>query len=194
MIHDKLSARDTQKQFDTNVFGLLNVTRAFLPLFRAQHQGTIVNVSSLAAWRGAPGLGIYAASKWAVSALTEALREEVAEFGIKVFSVEPGYFRSNLLKPGNTVLGEHSMREYDDTVVRRNMEKWSAIDNTQPGDVTKGARVIVDVATQTGCAAGKDLPARLLLGSDAFSVVKARCEGTLKVLKDWEYVTKSTDM
>ena len=162
-------------------------------MFRSQKNGVIVNVSSLAAWRGGAALGIYAASKWAVSAITEALHAEVAEIGIRVCSIEPGYFRSNLLTPGNTVSGELRIADYDGTLARRNMEKWAAIDQSQPGDVAKAAKVIADVVTRTGCAEGREIPVRLLLGSDAFEVVNSKCTTTVSVLKEWEGVTKSTD-
>ena len=188
-----LSPQEVQQQFDTNVFGLLNVTRAFLPIFRHQKSGTIVNFSSLGAWRGTAGLGIYAGSKWAVSAISEALTAEVAELGITVTSIEPGYFRSKLLAATNTVAVGPRIPDYDGTLARRNMERWSTANGTQPGDIAKAAKVIVDVVTQTGSAKGKGIPVRLLLGSDAYGIVTEKCTSYLRDFGEWEAVTKSTD-
>lgn len=184
---------ETRAQFDTNVFGLLNVTRAFLPYLRSQKSGVIANVSSIAAWRGSPGLGIYAASKWAASAINETLHHELAEFGICVVSIEPGYFRSKFLTLGNALKANHRLSDYNGTAARRNEEKFDLADQSQPGSVEKGAKVIVDVVTQTGCAAGKPIPIRLILGSDAYGIVVDKCESTLALIEEWKDVSRSTD-
>jgi len=184
---------ETMAQFETNVFGLLNVTRAFLPHLRSQRFGVIANVSSIAAWRGSPGLGIYAASKWAASAINETLHHELAEFGIRVVSIEPGYFRSKFLTPGNALKAKRRLSDYDDTAARRNEAKFDLADQSQPGSVEKGAKVIVDVVTQAGCATGREIPVRLMLGSDAYGIVVDKCESTLELVKAWKDVSSSTD-
>ena len=86
---------DVRAMFDTNFFGLAAMTRAVLPLMRAQKSGAIVNISSIGGFIGFPGSGYYAATKFAVEGLSEALSKEVAPFGIKVIIVEPGPFRTD---------------------------------------------------------------------------------------------------
>jgi NAD(P)-dependent dehydrogenase (short-subunit alcohol dehydrogenase family) len=97
---------DARAQMETNFFGVLRVCQAVMPILRAQGQGLIINISSLAGVLGLPYSGLYSATKFAVEGMTEALRLEAGRFGIKVVLVEPGDFRSNLasrrtlVKPG----------------------------------------------------------------------------------------------
>jgi len=91
-----LSGEDVQRQFATNVFGLLTMTRAALPAMRARRSGRIINISSVVGRTTFPGMGVYGATKYAVEALSDALRQEVAGFGIKVVIIEPGFTATNL--------------------------------------------------------------------------------------------------
>jgi NAD(P)-dependent dehydrogenase (short-subunit alcohol dehydrogenase family) len=91
-----LTGKDVQRQFDTNVFGLLAVTRAVLPAMRARGSGRIINLSSMVGRVTFPGMGVYGATKYAVEALSDALRLEVAGFGISVVLVEPGFVATNI--------------------------------------------------------------------------------------------------
>jgi NAD(P)-dependent dehydrogenase (short-subunit alcohol dehydrogenase family) len=86
-----------QRQFATNVFGLLTVTRAVLPSMRARRSGRIVNVSSVVGRATFPTVGVYGATKYAVEALSDALRLELAGFGIKVVLIEPGFTATNIV-------------------------------------------------------------------------------------------------
>jgi NADP-dependent 3-hydroxy acid dehydrogenase YdfG len=87
---------DVQRQFATNVFGLLTMTRTALPAMRARGSGRIINISSLVGRTTFPGMGVYGATKYAVEALSDALRQEVAGFGIKVIIIEPGFVATSL--------------------------------------------------------------------------------------------------
>jgi len=87
---------DVQRQFATNVFGLLTMTRTVLPAMRARRSGRIINISSLVGRTTFPGMGVYGATKYAVEALSDALRQEVAGFGIKVIIIEPGFVATSL--------------------------------------------------------------------------------------------------
>jgi len=91
-----LADADVQRQFATNVFGLLAVTRAVLPAMRARGSGRIINLSSLVGRTTFPGMGVYGATKYAVEALSDALRQEVAGFGIQVVIIEPGFVATSL--------------------------------------------------------------------------------------------------
>ena len=101
---EDLSDRDIRDQFETNVFGLLRVTRAVLPIMREQGSGRILNMGSVAGFTATPGLGAYSATKFAVNSLTEALRLEARPWGIQVAEINPGEVRSSIVK--NTRMGE----------------------------------------------------------------------------------------
>jgi len=93
---ETLAGPDVQRQFATNVFGLLTMTRAVLPAMRARQSGRIINISSLVGRATFPGMGAYGATKYAVEALSDALRQEVAGFGIKVVIIEPAFVATNI--------------------------------------------------------------------------------------------------
>ncbi|KAF2172522.1 hypothetical protein M409DRAFT_35599 [Zasmidium cellare ATCC 36951] len=186
---EEATHQETYDQFNVNVFGVINLTRAVLPHLRAQKSGTIAHFGSLGSWRGSPAAGIYCATKWAITGFTESLREEVSPFNIHVISIEPGYFRSGFLNPGARFSTQKRIEDYDDTAVgdvRRALEKT---DNNQPGDVEKGCKVIVDVLA----GAGKKVPVRLVLGSDAQAVIRGKCEETLRLLDEQKELSFSTD-
>jgi NADP-dependent 3-hydroxy acid dehydrogenase YdfG len=91
-----LADADVRRQFGTNVFGLLTMTRTVLPAMRSRGSGRIINISSLVGRTTFAGMGVYGATKYAVEALSDALRQEVAGFGIKVVIIEPGFVATSL--------------------------------------------------------------------------------------------------
>jgi len=185
------SPEETQAQFATNVFGLLNTTRAIVPYMRAQRSGVVANFSSVGAWRGYAGVGLYCASKWAVSGISETLYYELADFNIKVCTIEPGYFRSKFLNPGNSLRKTNVIPDYEGTAVRKGEKLLEEYDNKQPGDIKKGVKVIIEVLTGDS---GKEIPMRLVIGTDAYGMIKAKCEETVKGLEEWKALTCSTDL
>lgn len=128
-----------------------------------------------------------------MSGISEALTNELAEFGIKVCAIEPGYFRSNFLNPGHRLAAKAHIPDYDNTAARATAAGLEAYNNNQPGDIVKGARVIVDVLTQSGVAEGREIPLRLALGSDAYAVITGKCNETIKLLNEWKDVSLTTD-
>lgn len=181
------------KQTDTNVFGLLNVTRSILPYMRAARSGVIANISSVGAHTRNPGVGLYCASKRAVSGFSESMYEELKEFGIAVCCVEPGYFRSNFLGGDSKRVTSNLIKDYDGTKVRGGAELMDQVNGKQPGDVKKGCKVIVDALT--GGKDGKEeVSMRLVIGGDAYGMIKKHCEETLKNLEDWKEVIFGTDL
>ena len=121
------------------------------------------------------------------------MTEELADFGIKVCCIEPGYFRSNFLNPGNRKVDEERIKDYDGTAARRTTDLMDQYNDHQPGDVRKGVKVIADVLSGTGGAEGREVPKRLALGRDAYEVIKAKCEETLQLLEEWKHITTTTD-
>ena len=182
---------ETQAQFDTNVFGLLNVTRAIAPYMRKARSGVIANISSVGAWNRYAGIGLYCASKWCVSGLSESMSEELKEFGIKVCTVEPGYFRSNFLGGDAKKVSSNLIEDYNGSAVRKGIELMDAVNGKQPGDIKKGAKVMIDVLTE---ATGKSVPMRLVLGQDASEAIRKKCNETIAILDEWKEISYSTNL
>ena len=133
---------DVRAMFDTNFFGLAAMTRAVLPIMRAQKAGAIVNVSSMGGFIGFPGSGYYAATKFAVEGLSESLSKEVGPFGIKVIIVEPGPFRTDWA--GRSLkTPKKPIDAYAETAIARR-KQIQAYSGTQPGDPVRASEAIID--------------------------------------------------
>ncbi|GFF54917.1 hypothetical protein IFM46972_10140 [Aspergillus udagawae] len=191
---EETSDTEARAQFDTNVFGPLSVIRSVLPFMRAQKCGIIANIGSLGGYASNAGSGYYCATKFALAGLTEALRAEVGPLGIQATIIEPGYFRTNFLKAdvdGKTVAAK-TIDDYKPTI--DNVKSMlSMYDGKQLGDPAKGAQVIVEALTGTARAAGKTLPARLLLGSDTVPYVASIQERQNKEMEEWKELIATTD-
>ena len=109
---EEITPDDFRAQVETNLFGPLNVTRAVLPVMRAQRSGLVVTISSTAGLIGQEFCTAYAASKFALEGLMESLAPEVAPFGIRTMVVEPGFFRTDLLTPESTSYAEPTIEDY----------------------------------------------------------------------------------
>ena len=154
--------------FETNVFGLIRMTRALLPQFRKQKSGAIVNLSSIAGLIGGPGWGYYNASKFAVNGFSEALAAEMAPLGVHVIIVEPGPFRTDFLGRSN-VEAAHSIPDYDSTV-GKTREYANSMVGKQPGDPVKAVDAII------AAVESPEPPRHLVLGKIAFDRMTARVE------------------
>ncbi|TRW79869.1 SDR family NAD(P)-dependent oxidoreductase [Mycolicibacterium sp. 018/SC-01/001] len=161
---EEVSDREVRAVFDANVFGLLNVTRAVLPTLRAQRCGRIINIGSSAGISVGAGRGIYGATKFAVEAITEALRAELAPLGVRVSVVEPGSFRTDFLAHHQQRRPGESTDVYGETVGAL-QEAIDGLDGKQPGDPAKA------VAAIRALAAADDPPLRLPLGSDSVALM-----------------------
>ncbi|RKH08381.1 SDR family NAD(P)-dependent oxidoreductase [Corallococcus sp. CA047B] len=171
-------------QLDTNLFGVVNVTRAALPVLRAQRSGHIIQVSSVGGRLSTPGLGAYQAAKWAVGGFSEVLAKEVAPFGVKVTIVEPGGFRTDWAGASMTIpsIGP----DYAPTVGAV-AEMVRARTGKEPGDPDRAAQVLLQVA------ALESPPLHLLLGSDAFGLASARLDALKAEDARWKHLSLSTD-
>lgn len=156
------SDAEVRDLFDVNFFGLASVTRAVLPIMRAQGAGKIINISSTVGQKGIPSAGYYCASKWAVEGLSEALALEAAPLGIKVLIVEPGPFRTDF-SGRSMVEAQQRVDAYEVVTAAR---QWAQkFDGVQPGDPVRAAKLIVDAAQDP------DPPLRLVLGRMAYEGV-----------------------
>jgi NAD(P)-dependent dehydrogenase (short-subunit alcohol dehydrogenase family) len=170
--------------FELHFFAPAALTRAVLPIMRAQGGGTIVQMSSVGGQVTAPGFSAYCATKFALEGLTETLRDEVAEFGIHVLIVEPGAFRTGLFRPGAAYMSE-AMPEYAATV-GPTRDYVDNNDGAQPGDPAKAAAAIITALE------ADEPPLRLVLGEDATGNIRKRLRSLDDELDRWEHVGRST--
>ncbi|MFF3945959.1 oxidoreductase [Streptomyces sp. NPDC001902] len=172
--------------YETNVFGLANVTRAVLPVMRRQRSGRILNLSSIGGFRGAPGFGVYCSTKFAVEGLSEALHDELAPLGIHVVIVEPGYFRTDFLDASSLHTEGQVIADYAATAgaVR---DAVPGLNHGQPGDPVKGARAMIELADSD------HPPMRAQLGSDCAAAMDGKIVQLRKEADTWRALALSTD-
>jgi NAD(P)-dependent dehydrogenase (short-subunit alcohol dehydrogenase family) len=167
---ENISDADFRAQMETNFFGPLNVTRAVLPVMRAQRAGQVITISSLAGLIGQEFVVAYAASKFALEGWMESLRFDLAPFGIETMVVEPGFFRTELLVEGaSTIWPKNDVEDYAERTART-IAAWSGMNGQQGGDPAKLAAALV------GLSDSGRLPARFIAGADAMSAVEANLE------------------
>ncbi|MET3390890.1 NAD(P)-dependent dehydrogenase (short-subunit alcohol dehydrogenase family) [Variovorax sp. 1140] len=181
---EETSDAELRALMNTNFFGAMAVTRAALPVLRAQRSGAIVNISSLGGQLSFAGFSAYSASKFALEGASEALAQEVAPFGIKVLIVEPGQFRTQLAGSG---MRHMPVIEAYQPVVGATREFAHSMHNTQAGDPRKAA-VAIAKALQA-----ENTPLRLPLGGDSVDAVRAHAQAMLKDMEAWEALSRSTD-
>ncbi|KAG6872572.1 hypothetical protein C0995_008723 [Termitomyces sp. Mi166 len=183
---------DTFDEFNTNVLGALNVTRAFLPYMREQRTGTILFLGSLRGWGAFPNAGIYTATKFALRGLSTTLHAEISPLGLRSICAEFGYFRTPILATAHHVPQGVRIPDYE-RVTDTDNAFMDRFDGSQPGDPTKGVELIVDVVRGEGVAHGKPFPTVLAVGSDCYNIAKTESEKTLMRLEEWKDVSYSTD-
>lgn len=181
---EEISDADFRAQFETNFFGLANLTRAALPILREQGTGHFIQFSSIGGRRGSPGLAAYQSAKFAVEGFSEVLAKEIAPFGLKVTIVEPGGFRTDWA--GASMKIAPVSAGYRSTV-GATAERLIQYDGKQNGDPDKAAQVIVQVA---GMA---QPPLRLLLGSDAVALAQQQSAWQAAEDAKWRALSPSTD-
>jgi NAD(P)-dependent dehydrogenase (short-subunit alcohol dehydrogenase family) len=183
---EEISDVEARALFDTNVFGLLNVTRAALPTLRSQGAGHIVNIGSSAGFVSSAGRGLYSASKFAVEGITEALHAELAPLGIHVTVVEPGSFRTEFLTADSKRQAGKDIPAYAGTVGKLHAA-IEANNGRQPGDPVRA------VAAIRRLVAAAEPPLRLQLGSDCVTLVDDKLASVAKELDHWRELALSTD-
>lgn len=182
---EEMAADDFRAQVETNLFGVVHVTRAALPVLRTQRSGTFVQISSIGGRvGGSPGLGAYQTAKFAVEGFSEVLASEVAPFGVRVVIVEPGAFRTDWQGASMTI---HPVgADYEATVGAVHRFRRDN-DGAQPGDPARAARIIVEVADS------EEPPRRLLLGSDALAAARAAGQARADETEKWAAVSAAAD-
>jgi NAD(P)-dependent dehydrogenase (short-subunit alcohol dehydrogenase family) len=177
---------EVRRQFATNVFGMMTVTRAVLPVMRRQRGGRIINISSVAGLRGGFGAALYCSSKFAVEGFTQSLAAEVAPFGVHVTAVSPGYIRTDFLDPTSVRYTDGVIPDYAAAVA--NMRAfYQNRSHNQAGDPTKLAAVIVHLASI------EDPPVSFVAGSDAVALATEIFKKGQARVEAWRDLSVSTD-
>jgi NAD(P)-dependent dehydrogenase (short-subunit alcohol dehydrogenase family) len=169
---EEITPDDFRAQVETNLFGPLDVTRAVLPVMRAQRSGVVVTISSTAGLIGQEFCTAYAASKFALEGFMESLTPEVAPYGIATMVVEPGFFRTELLTPGSTSYATSSIADYAERT-EQTVTAWNGMNGQQGGDPAKLARALIGLATSD------QPPVRWVAGADAVAGVQQKAEDLL---------------
>jgi NAD(P)-dependent dehydrogenase (short-subunit alcohol dehydrogenase family) len=169
---EEISPEDFRAQIETTLFGPMNVTRAVLPIMRAQRSGLVVAISSTAGIVGYEFNTAYAASKFGVEGWIESLTPEVAPFGIRTMLVEPGFFRTELLTPESTNYAEPSIDDYAERT-EQTVAVWNSMNGQQGGDPAKLANALVQLLGQD------EPPLRFAAGADAIATVEQKAKDLL---------------
>jgi NAD(P)-dependent dehydrogenase (short-subunit alcohol dehydrogenase family) len=181
---EEMSDEDFRAQIDANLYGVVNVTKAALPVLRQQRSGHIVQFSSIGGRvGGSPGMGAYQTAKFAVEGFSEVLNNEVKPFGVKVLIVEPGPFRTDWA--GSSMAIAPVGPDYEETVGAMNRGRAGAA--TWPGDPARAAKIILDVV------AHPEPPLRLLLGAAAVELAAKSSAERAAEARQWADVSRAAD-
>ncbi len=183
---EEITDAEARSLFDLNVFGLINVTRAVLPLMREQGAGKLVHIGSRSGFEGEPGVSLYSASKFAVAGISEALSAEMAPFGIQSMVVEPGVFRTDFLDASSLSVAANRIADYDGTPAHVTLDWIDEANHAQLGDPVKGAALIVEVAS------GEKLPTHLYLGRDTIERLEVKIQQIRDDLEPWREKSAAT--
>ncbi|MXV51028.1 SDR family NAD(P)-dependent oxidoreductase [Pedobacter sp. HMF7647] len=182
---EELNEKEIADSFNINVFAPIYVMQEVLPHFRKQRSGHIINISSIAGFAPASGWAMYAATKYALTGLSEVLADDLKEFGIFATVVAPGAFSTQFLSSESLVLSKNSIADY--TNVRNMHAKYLSMNGTQIGDPGKAAEVFIRLAEM------KEPPVRLFLGSDSYNRAYSKLETLEEELNKWMDISFSTD-
>lgn len=183
---EELTDAESRRNYEVNVFGLLNVIRNTMPYMRAARSGHIFNISSVGGYYGEfPGWGIYCSTKFAVAGLTESLSAEIKPFGIHATIVYPGYFRTDFLKDSSLLLPENPIAEYKNVRESESAHK-DDINGNQPGDPVKLAEALIKASQD------QNPPLHLFLGEDAYNMANQKIASVQGELEQWKSVSVST--
>jgi NAD(P)-dependent dehydrogenase (short-subunit alcohol dehydrogenase family) len=181
---EELNPEQVRSQVETLLFGPMNVVRAALPAMRKQRSGLLMTISSTAGITGGEFYSAYAAAKFGLEGWTEALKLEIAPFGISTMLVEPGFFRTELLTPESTTYAASTIEDYTDRN-KATVAAWSGMDGKQGGDPAKLANALIQLA------ALQEPPARFAAGTDALETFRAKARDLITQADDHAALSSS---
>ncbi|TWW01208.1 oxidoreductase [Chitinophaga pinensis] len=180
------TAAEVKQNYEVNVFGTLNVTRAILPYMRTQGAGHVINVSSIGGLSGFTGWGIYGSTKFAIEGITEAMAKELAPLGIHATVVAPGFFRTEFLDEASLTRTSNEIADYAATVGEMRTAMTHA-NKKQPGDPAKLAQAFIKLGHT------EKPPVHLPLGSDTLARFREKTAAFEQEITAWHDVIVGTD-
>lgn len=183
---ENISPEQIEQQFATNVFGSMHVTRAVLPIMRAQQSGQIFTISGLAGVKSQAGYSVYSASKFALEGWMEGLAEEIAPLGLHATLIEPGSFRTDFLDETSLTYGEWHVLDYMKYELDFKQQQ-QALNHQQLGDPARLAAILMQLAEEVSP------PVRFAAGSDALEAVLHKAHDMNRLVQEWLNVSKMTD-
>lgn len=185
---EELSDAEVRDNFDVNVFGSLNVIRNVAPHLRSRQSGYIFNIASIGGYAGDyAGFGVYCSTKFAVAGFSEALAEEMKDFGVHVSVVYPGYFRTDFLSAGSIKTAASPIAAYESTRESEQVH-LNCINGNQPNDPEKAADIFIAVSQLS------KPPVHLFLGKDAYAVARQKMEAIRHTMSKYEMIATSTEV
>lgn len=185
---EELSDQEVRDNFEVNVFGSLHVIRNVATYLRLQQSGYIFNIASIGGYSGGfAGFGVYCSTKFAVAGFTEALAEEMKEFGVHVSVVYPGYFRTNFLSGDSIKTAAEPIAAYASARASEQAH-LNDINGNQPNDPVRAAEILIELSESA------TPPVHLFLGKDAYAVANAKMELIQQTMADYKTLGTSTDI
>jgi len=181
---EELTDTEFRAALDVNLFGAVNVIRASMPHLRKHRNGHVINIASAGGYVAVANLGSYAASKYAMVGLTEALAHEVASLGVKATVLLPGSFRTTFLEEGSLTYTKNPIGEYGSN---KTLQGMSVRAGTQPGDPQKLALEVIDLARL------ENPPVHLILGPDSYKLIMDKRAADLKEFEIYKDISMSTN-
>lgn len=179
---EEMTDEEFRATMDVNLFGTVNILRNVMPYLRKQHSGHIINISSNAGYVGFEKATSYNAAKFGIIGLSEALHQELSNFGIKVTVVAPGQFRTAFMDSINYVKNRIDIYGIDEAE-----KAWSQYSGQQPGDPEKLVKILVKITEMD------QPPLHLLLGPDTYELVTAKRKAEDAEFEQWKHLTLSTN-
>ncbi|MEU7838680.1 SDR family NAD(P)-dependent oxidoreductase [Nonomuraea sp. NPDC052129] len=183
---EEISDAEARSLFDLNVFALIDMTRAVLPVMRRQGSGKLLHIGSRSGFEGEPGVSLYSASKFAVAGVSEALSKELEPFGIQSMVVEPGVLRTDFLDASSLSVAAGRIDAYDGTPAHVTLDWAGTANHTQLGDPVKGAALIYEVTGQDS------LPSHLYLGPDTLERLQVKLDQIERDVAPWRAKSAAT--
>lgn len=181
---EEITDKEFRQTVNVNLFGTVNILRNVMPHLRKQQLGHIINIASNAGYVGFANATSYNASKFAVVGISEALAQEVNDFGIKVTVVAPGQFRTSFMEKGSMQFAKNRISVYG---LDKAEELWTNYSGQQIGDPEKLVKILAEIVEL------ENPPLRLLLGMDTYDLIKEHREKEMQEFETWKHLTLSTN-
>ena len=181
---EELTPEQIELQLSASLFGPMNVTRAVLPVMRKHHSGQIITISSTAGLMGFEFCSAYTASKFGLEGWMQSLQAEVGPFGIDTITVNPGFFRTELLTEQSTNFADQPINDYNERRAQQ-IQFWKSYNGRQSGDPARLAQALITISSQ------EKPPRRFIAGADAINTAEQVVELLQKEINAYRDLSNS---